>query len=272
MGPTPNPYFAGFDKNRDQLATLDYKKTYSTFLNSFRVGFTRSSVYADSLPVVDIDPTLRFLPGAKTVGNLTFSTSTAGAPLSDFGTATGAERFFVVNQYDYQDQVFYYRGAHSMQFGAQIQRIQHNENFQNSLRGAFQFSDFESFLLARPTLFRAPDPSGGGDAEKAYRMNFISVYAQDDYKLRPNLTLNLGLRYEVMSVPVEARGDRIANFQTRSVNGERVVNTLPTLGSLFFKPHHKSLAPRVGFAWDQSGNGSLAIRGGFGIFYDQLEN
>jgi len=270
--PDPNPFFASFDQNRDQMATLEYKRTYPTLLNSARFGYTRSSVFSDSLPVIDVDPSLRFLPEAKTIGIITFSTSTAGGPLTDAGTGNSAERFFVVNQFDWQDQVFYYRGAHSFQFGGQIQRIQHNENFQNSVRGAFQFPDFESFLLGKPTLFRAPDPTGGGDAGKSYRLIFFSAFVQDDYKVKPNLTLNLGLRYEFMSVPEEARGDRIANFRVQNVNGERLIDTQPTLGGPFFKSHHKTIAPRAGFAWDLSGNGTMSIRGGFGMFYDQIEN
>ena len=268
----PNPNFQRTDENRDQIAMIEYKRTYATLLNSFRFGYTRGSVFTDSLPAIEIDPSLRFLEGAKTVGTITFSSTAAGGPYTETGTSTGAERHFVVNQFDWQDMVYYYRGAHSFQFGAQVQRIQHNENFQNSLRGAFQFDDLDTFLTGRPVLFRAPSPTGSGDATKAYRMSFYSAFGQDDYKVTPRLTLNLGLRYEKMSVPTEASGDRISNFHTQSVNGQRVLETNPHLGSPFFQSHNNIFAPRVGFAWDMSGNGTTAIRGGFGIFYDQIEN
>jgi hypothetical protein len=270
--PDDNPFFASFDDSRDQMLTLEAKRAYATLLNSFRFGFTRARVFSDSLPVIEIDPSLRFLEDAKTIGPLEFSTTTTAAAYTQAGTGTSAERFFVVNQFDWQDHVNYYRGAHSLQFGAQIQRIQHNENFQNSVRGAFQFADFEAFLRSRPTLFRAPDPTGGGDATKAYRQTFFSTYVQDDYQVHRALTLNLGFRYELMTVPVEASGDRIANFRAQIVNGTRVLETQPTLGSPFFKAHHKTMAPRLGFAWDASGDGRMAVRGGFGMFYDQIES
>jgi hypothetical protein len=187
----------------------------------------------------------------------------------------------VVNDFDYNDQVYLYRGAHSIQTGVQVQRIQHNENFQNSVRGLHQFRDLLSFLQAKPTLFRAPSQTGTGDATKAYRQIFFAAFMQDDYKITRTLTLNLGVRYELMTVPVEASGDRIANFRTSFVNGLQTVETTPTLGKAccgiskvgsFYKGHHNVVAPRVGFAWDVRGNGKTAVRGGFGMFYDQIES
>jgi len=238
-----------------------------------RFGFTRSTIKSDSEPTSPVDPSLVFLPGAKTIGPINFGSSTAVAPITQAGTDTSAERFFRITQLDLTDDVILYRGAHSLKIGAQIQHIDHNENFQNSVRGAFQFADLQSFLRAKPQQFTAPSPTDGtGSAAKDYHQAYFATYFDDDYAVRSNLTLNLGLRYELMNVPVEAEGNRISNYRADIVNGVTVLQTTPTTGSPFFRGHGLNFAPRVGFAWAPGGSGNTSVRGGYGMFYDEIEN
>jgi hypothetical protein len=94
------------------------------------------------------------------------------------------------------------------------------------------------------------------------RQTVFGVYAQDDFRVRPNLTLNLGLRYETATVPTE-KYDRLSNLASLTASQ-------PTLGSPYFEnPTRLGFSPRVGFTWDPFKSGKTAVRGGFGI-YDTL--
>ena len=272
--PNPNPNFAATSPTRDQVLTLQETRAYAPLLNVARVGFNRSVLVTDQLPTIPLDPSLVFIPGARAIGQIQFGGGGSGAtPLTNAGTAGSSDRYAFTNQFEAGDQVHYYRGAHSFQFGAKYQRVQHNDSNPSSKRGEFIFPGLADFLAGRPTIFRGPDPNGGADSTKAWRQHYFATFLQDDLKVRRNLTLNLGVRWEFMTSPTEAGGNRISNFrpQPELVNGLRVLRTEPFLGAPLFHTNFDTVAPRMGFAWDTFGNGKMAVRGGFGIFYDQIE-
>ena len=102
----------------------------------------------------------------------------------------------------------------------------------------------------------------GSDFERHYRQNLVGTYIQDDFQFRPQLTFNLGLRWEFVTTPKERDG-KVSNL--RSINDPAV-----TIGDPLFKnPTYKNVAPRLGFAWDVTGDGRTAVRGGAGVFYEQ---
>jgi len=267
--PKANPVFITNTSTREQAATLEYKRSYVTLLNSARVGFTRGREFSAVEP---IDPGpfegLRFIEGAESIGNMTFSEgggSTGSAALPEVGSDRPLRRY-IINQFEAGDQVYYYRGNHSIQFGGKYQWIHNNDNIRGGDDfGGFEFSGLGSFLRGEPDIFDGVIP--GGSAYKSYRRGYFAAYVQDDFKVRPNLTLNLGLRYENLSAPEEKYG-RIANFRRHNENGFEVPDTDPTVGSPFFKTPKDLFAPRVGFAYDPMSNGRTVFRGGFGVFYD----
>jgi hypothetical protein len=113
--------------------------------------------------------------------------------------------------------------------------------------------------LGQPTVYNAVTP--GSVLDRTYHFTTLGFYAQDDFRVRTNLTLNLGLRYEFLTQPREVRGHGAA---LRDV--QRDAET--TLGPPFENPSLRNFSPRFGFAWDVQGNGRTALRGGFGLLYD----
>src|SRR6202011_1622535 len=94
---------------------------------------------------------------------------------------------------------------------------------------------------------------------RGLRQTLFGLYVQDDWHWRRDLTLNLGLRYEMTTVPTEVQG-RLSTLI-------HVTDTQPHLGDPYFlNPTLRNFEPRVGFSWDPFRNGTTAVRGGFGMF------
>jgi carboxypeptidase family protein len=267
--------------NHDYNATLEEKRIFSpTLINLVRFGFSRAKNFSTGGAYNATDPALQalnFVPNPGTLGTIRFTASAnvvAQQGLSGVSSGTCANACSVggdsTTQFEESDQVFKYLGRHSLQFGVGIQRNQGNNGDQFPTQGTYVFAGgLLSFLQGRPSQFTGVTPGAPWDNHKGYRKIYFSTYIQDDYKVRKNLTLNLGLRYELFTAPVEVT-DRLSNYHyTYNAAGLIVLDPKPTLGGAAFQGNHLNFAPRVGFAWDPRGNGKTAVRGGFGVFYDQ---
>jgi hypothetical protein len=102
-------------------------------------------------------------------------------------------------------------------------------------------------------------------------LNEHGYYFQDDWKVARNLTVNLGLRWELFLPPVEQNGIQ-ATLDQAALIGPNYTSTNITIlrSTSWFKTDWNNFAPRVGFAWDVKGDGKTAIRGNYGIFYDRM--
>lgn len=242
-------------QSKRQFVTLEETKIFSpNLLNVIRFGYSRSNT--GSVPDPDDPRTdLAFIPG-EFVGNIEPS------GVANTGTRRQDPRIFILNTFQVTDQVSYSRGAHSFKFGVDFTRFQLNQTDAGPVRGSFRFGSLADFLQARPNRLRIVSPNPLRTETTGERQSLIGLFIQDDFQAGPNLTLNLGLRWEMATIPYEVAGrwPRLDNFTDPEVtiDGRPFVNNPTTL----------NFAPRIGFAWDPTGSGRSSVRGGFGIFYD----
>jgi hypothetical protein len=210
----------------------------------------------------------------------------------DFGDNAFFTRF-ANNSFQFIDSVLYTKGLHMMRMGGEVRRFQNRGSLPIFTRGFYILSGqytgnaFADFLLGFPSAMQG----ARGDSLNYDRTTSTSVYFQDDWRVSKNLTLNLGLRYEYMSPPID-KFNRIANFDfvtgkmvIASENGwiaegpfSSFVANNPALFTTseeagwprsLIDPDRNNLAPRIGFAYAPFGNQEVSIRGGYGVFYDQ---
>lgn len=205
--------------------------------------------------------------------------------VNGFGAATNMpqNRFPVVFQLD--EGLSIIKGSHGVKTGFQYRFIKRVRTFNALYRGAYGFANEAAFLADQPLTYQVRiDLTTGdrGDGYRIYSRNEFMGYIQDDWKIRPNFTLNLGLRYENFRPPKELTG-RIA--QALIPQGTTIFAIMQTLQSVptkfFYNSDDNNFAPRIGFAWSPKANsrfgrwltggeGKMSVRGSYGVFYERL--
>lgn len=261
-GNAPFPGFARFNRGRDHVLTIEETHIFShALLNSLRFGFSRRSrLTGPSNPNPDgLDFSL--VPGSS-LGQL--RVGGVGA----MGNSGRAEADLVNNVFQVADNVTYFQGRHHLKFGVDFKRVQLNDTLQIDQNGAITFADIRTFLANRPTLFRGVLP--GADYVRGLRFSHAAFYLQDNFQVRPGLTLNLGLRYEPWSNVREVNGKLPILLDPLQAAGAQSFQVNETL--FLNNPTKSNWAPRAGFAWDPLRTGKTSIRGGFGLFFDTPYN
>jgi hypothetical protein len=170
---------------------------------------------------------------------------------------------FFQNSWQGYDDLFLTKGIHSLKFGFAVENII-TLTANPAPAGDVQFSSLYEdpvnggFLTNNPLSLNGPVNTVFPQLD--FHTTIFGGYAQDDIRLRPTLTLNLGLRYETSTVPNEVNG-------RLSALSSPFNQTAPFIGNTVFQnPTHRDFEPRVGFAWDPLGSGKTSVRGGFGLF------
>ena len=237
--------------------TLEENHTFSSsFVNALRLGVSRVRANIQETlsavnPAAD-DVALGTVPG-RAAPQISFPGTTAF--LGGAGAITNFNfRWMSIQAYD---DANYVHGKHSLKFGASVERIHSDMDGISNPNGVWAFSSLQNFLLDSPRNLSAALP--GTITPRGVRQWVLGGYVNDDFRVKPNLKLNLGLRYEMATVPKEVDG-KLSTLLNMS-------DPLPHTGDPYFKnPTLKNFEPRVGFAWDPTGSGKTAIRGGVGIF------
>ena len=246
----------------NSAVTATYSHIFSpTLLNEVRANFTRfaANQVASNAGVVNWG-----IPRLEVQG-FPFGRIYFGAPWSETSPA-----LFAQNTYEVRDTLSKVRGNHGLKFGAETRREQDNNNLVGGARPDFVFQGLWDMANSAP-IFEQVDvnPATGGppDAARSLRTPYYGLFAQDDWKLLPNLTLNLGIRWEYFSPPTEAHG----NLSNLIFGSQGLANSQAKVMGQLYKPDRNNFAPRVGFAWSPlAHNSNLVVRGGFGIFYNRI--
>ncbi|HSZ63124.1 MAG TPA: carboxypeptidase regulatory-like domain-containing protein [Terriglobales bacterium] len=197
------------------------------------------------------------------------------------------------NSFQWADSLTKIRGNHTFKFGADVRRQQFNQFYYYNVNGEFSYfgggpNDTGAANLYPNFLLGLPDTFGQGSAQnEQIRNTGVYVYAEDSWKVRPNLTLNYGLRWE-LNTPLADRAQHVETFRpgqsstifpcggpntdcTSQAAIGLVVPGDPGVPAGMTTTYYKAFAPRIGIAWSPGSSGKTSIRAGWGLFYNPIE-
>jgi len=227
------------------LAINEYHSFTTNLNNEFRLGFNRNaSIYPSgnySYPGLDSFPNLYFNDTGLQIG------PDGNAPQSG-----------IQNTYSASDAITWTKGSHTLKFGFEGRKLIAPQTFTQRVRGDYEYTQSVLFFQDQLPDYLAErsngDPVFYGDQVALYE------FANDNWRIRPNLTINLGVRYEYTTTP----------FTTRSQALNNAVSVPGLVDFVAPAPAKNNWGPRVGFAYSPGTAGRTSIRGGAGMAYDVL--
>jgi hypothetical protein len=252
---------------RRQIVSVEETHTFGpTLVNSVRGGYSRlyevNDFGATAINSLAKDSSLAAFQGQ-------FASHVSLSAIDQFtgGVNGNTTALYAWNSFQGYDDAFWTHGTHSVKFGGGVERQQLNRLTHTDPSGVFTFNSLTDFLTNNPHRFTGEDFASVGP--QGLRQTIFGVYVQDDWRFRPNLTLNLGLRWEMAAAINDNHGAMVNMFNLTDLLphcGTVVAGKCAGGGPLFGNNTLHNFEPRVGFAWDPFHNGKTAVRGSFGMF------
>jgi len=267
--PQADPLFASAEALQSQVASIQETHVFSPrVLNVATIGFSRAEFNLGSVLLAAFPANQSFVtgggPGGVVVNGGVTTTGLSG--ITSAGPNNAAGSWNRRNLFTYADEVKATRGMHQISVGVWVQPIRDNEDSASRQLGQATFTSLTTLLQGTVSTFQViPDPN-----ELGWRSFEGAWFVEDSIRLRPNLTVRLGVRDEFTNGWNEVSG-RAANYVT-DANG--VLQTNVMVGNSAFTKNNAThlFAPRVGLAWDPFGNGKTAVRASFGTFYSLIDD
>jgi hypothetical protein len=292
------------------LVALSYTHVISPrTLNEARFGFTRSNISLVTQPGPQAE-TYGFNTGYPansplSLGNIPMLAFSGGfvsgsAAVTNLGGAIDQPSRTATNTFQWIDNLSHSTARHSFKVGGDIRYSQLNRIYDLAFSGQLSFSGLDNTAgtdsegnpvnIPNPLIdFALGIPDGAlqfvGDSHRNFRTTSYGIFAQDSFKLRPNVTLNYGIRYELNTVLHEAHG-RLSSWWPQNYKtfldptDPTIQSNLPALEASgvvtqggvggVYDGDHNNIAPRIGLAWDIFSNGKTVVRAGYGVFYETI--
>lgn len=280
------PGFGCDELQRTQHISLNWTWTLTPrLINEARVGYSRFGFFRlqedrDSDIIAKLG-----IKGLTDAGRTLFNNGAPELQIAGFPTIGGPTNLpqgRSDNTYHYVDSMTFTNGNHTLKWGADIRRFLFNSFFTSFGRGSYRFDGRFTGNPIADLLLGAAFQGDRNLGEPFHNAKTFSsgYYFQDDWKITPKLTLNLGLRYELNLVPIE-NIDKVASFDPRTntikvaggqeafiSNGVLQLRPRADVGRRLWETDKNNFAPRIGFAYRPFGDTKTVVRAGFGSFYN----
>jgi hypothetical protein len=247
--PTDYPQFPRAFVSRNQFFTGEYRQaTGEALFSTLRFGYSRTRVGQ----TVEANTTLPpFVPGRSLIGNIDVG------GLQRFGTQSSVDVRFLQQVYSLQADSTWVHGRHVVKAGGLAERYLQDMTNPTFSLGTYAFANLRAFMENRATSFIGLTPDA--TFERAWPFWLAGLYVQDVFQVHPRVSLTAGVRWEFMTMPVdrEGRDSALVNLTDRTA----------TVGQLYDGADYDNFSPRLGAAWNVTGDGRTSVRGGWGIYY-----
>ena len=264
----------GREQEATRFATVGVSDTHTftnDLLGEFRLGWNRWKLdYLQQDRADDAASRLGLNGLSRKPEDFGFPLVQMSGVYENLGSATNLPQQGPFDTLSVSGTMTYVKSTHTMKAGGDFKHFESDFIFDSIARGQYTYTGrytgnpLGDLLLGFPT--QALRGLGlNGDTQFNFISKGISTFVQDDWQARDNLTVTLGLRYEYVAPTYEGR-DRITNFDFET--GTTLLANQNGATRSMVNPDKSALAPRLGFAWDMTGDGTMALRGGYGIFYE----